>query len=91
MATALQQATLVQSVGSVKEGAATIPIQISGSLTSLDQIQGVPVTAPVTQNSAGTQGASEATTSGAGISQGPPSVAKATTASNSATPAVPAN
>ena len=89
VATALQQATLVQSVGSVKEGAATIPIQISGSLTSLDQIQGVLVTAPVTQNSGGSQGASGATTAGAGTSQGAPSVAKATTASNSATPAVP--
>src|SRR3982074_3547283 len=89
VATALQQATLVQSVGSVKEGAATIPIQISGSLTSLDQIQGVLVTAPLTQNSGGSQGASGATTAGAGTSQGAPSVAKATTAPNSATPAVP--
>ena len=52
-------------------------------------IQGVLVTAPVTQNSGGTQGASGATIAAAGTSQGAPSVAKATTASNSGAPAVP--
>jgi HAE1 family hydrophobic/amphiphilic exporter-1 len=44
VAAALQQAATVQSVGSVKEDGRTIPVQISGSLTSLDQIAGVTVT-----------------------------------------------
>jgi HAE1 family hydrophobic/amphiphilic exporter-1 len=35
---ALQQATLVQSVGSLKDGSAVIPLQVTGSLTSVDQI-----------------------------------------------------
>ena len=38
VAAALQQASIVQSVGSLKQGSATIPLQVSGSLTSLDQI-----------------------------------------------------
>jgi HAE1 family hydrophobic/amphiphilic exporter-1 len=44
VAAALQQATIVQSVGSLKDGSATIPLQVSGSLTSLDQIAKVTVT-----------------------------------------------
>ena len=43
VASALQQATLVQSIGSLKQGSATIPLQISGHLTSLDQISGIVV------------------------------------------------
>lgn len=38
VASALQQATVVQSVGSLKQGTASIPLQVAGSLTSLDQI-----------------------------------------------------
>src|SRR4029077_17691459 len=38
VAQALQQATLVQSIGSLKEGNNVIPLQVSGALTSLDQI-----------------------------------------------------
>src|SRR5712691_5383393 len=41
---ALQQASIVQSIGSLKQGSATIPIQISGALTSLDQIGQITVT-----------------------------------------------
>src|SRR5690348_12011203 len=44
VASALQQATVVQSVGSLKNGNATIPLQVTGSLTSLDQIASVTVT-----------------------------------------------
>ena len=44
VASALQQATIVQSVGSLKQGSATIPLQISGSLTSLEQIAAITVT-----------------------------------------------
>ena len=44
VASALQQASIVQSIGSLKQGSATIPIQISGSLTSLDQIGKITVT-----------------------------------------------
>ena len=44
VASALQQASVVESVGSLKQGSATIPLQISGSLTSLDQIGKVTVT-----------------------------------------------
>src|ERR1700736_5292788 len=44
VAAALQQATVVQSVGSLKQGSATIPLQVSGSLTSLDQISNLTVT-----------------------------------------------
>jgi hydrophobic/amphiphilic exporter-1 (mainly G- bacteria), HAE1 family len=46
VAAALQQASIVQSVGSLKQGSATIPLQVSGSLTSLDQIGKVTVTPP---------------------------------------------
>jgi len=38
VAAALQQASVVESVGSLKEGSATVPLQVKGSLTSLDQI-----------------------------------------------------
>ena len=38
VASVLQQASVVQSVGSIKQGSATIPLQVTGSLTSLDQI-----------------------------------------------------
>jgi hydrophobic/amphiphilic exporter-1 (mainly G- bacteria), HAE1 family len=38
VAAALQQATLVQSIGALKEGNTVVPLQVSGSLTSLDQI-----------------------------------------------------
>jgi HAE1 family hydrophobic/amphiphilic exporter-1 len=38
VAAALQQASIVQSIGSLKQGSATIPLQVSGSLVSLDQI-----------------------------------------------------
>ncbi|HSS94020.1 MAG TPA: efflux RND transporter permease subunit [Candidatus Dormibacteraeota bacterium] len=44
VAAALQQASIVASVGSLKQGSATIPLQVSGSLTSLDQIGKVTVT-----------------------------------------------
>ena len=46
VALALQQASVVESVGSLKQGSATIPLQVSGSLTSLDQIGKVTVTPP---------------------------------------------
>src|SRR5205085_961878 len=46
VASALQQASIVESVGQLKQGSATIPLQVSGSLTSLDQIQRVTVTPP---------------------------------------------
>src|SRR5439155_1376992 len=49
VASALQQATVVQSVGSLKQGSATIPLQVSGFLTSIDQIANitvVPASAP---------------------------------------------
>src|ERR1700716_3191808 len=41
VASALQQASIVQSIGSLKQGSATIPLQVSGSLTSLDHIKSV--------------------------------------------------
>ena len=44
VASALQQASIVQSVGSLKQGSATIPLQVAGALTSLDQIGKVTVT-----------------------------------------------
>jgi HAE1 family hydrophobic/amphiphilic exporter-1 len=44
VAGALQQASIVQSIGSLKQGSATIPIQIVGALTSLDQIGKITVT-----------------------------------------------
>lgn len=46
VASALQQAAVVQSVGSLKQGSATIPLQVSGSLTSLDQIAAITVVPP---------------------------------------------
>jgi HAE1 family hydrophobic/amphiphilic exporter-1 len=44
VAAALQQATAVQSIGSLKQGSTTIPLQVSGALTSVDQIAKVTVT-----------------------------------------------
>lgn len=41
---ALQQAAVVQSVGSLKNGSATIPLEVSGYLTSLDQITSITIT-----------------------------------------------
>ena len=41
VASALQQAAVVQSVGSLRQGSGTIPLQVSGYLTSLDQISGI--------------------------------------------------
>src|SRR6202521_1925414 len=46
VAAALQQSSIVESVGSLKQGSATIPLQVTGSLTSLDQIGKVTVTPP---------------------------------------------
>jgi hydrophobic/amphiphilic exporter-1 (mainly G- bacteria), HAE1 family len=46
VASALQQATLVQSIGALREGNTVIPLQVSGSLTSLDQIGKVLVSPP---------------------------------------------
>src|SRR5438874_8161714 len=43
VASALQQATVVQSVGSLRQGTGTIPIQVSGFLTSLDQISNIAI------------------------------------------------
>jgi HAE1 family hydrophobic/amphiphilic exporter-1 len=43
VASALQQATVVQSVGSLRQGTGTIPLQVSGYLTSLDQISNIVV------------------------------------------------
>ena len=40
---ALQQAAAVQSIGPLKQGSATIPLQVSGSLISLDQIARIQV------------------------------------------------
>jgi HAE1 family hydrophobic/amphiphilic exporter-1 len=45
VAQALQQATLVQSIGSLREGNTVIPLQVSGALTSLDQIGKITVSA----------------------------------------------
>jgi HAE1 family hydrophobic/amphiphilic exporter-1 len=46
VAAALQQSSIVQSIGSLKQGSATIPLQVSGSLTSVDQIGKITVTPP---------------------------------------------
>src|SRR5216684_4489153 len=46
VAAALQQASIVASIGSLKQGSATIPLQVSGSLTSVDQIGKLTVTPP---------------------------------------------
>ena len=43
VASALQQAAVVQSVGSLRQGTGTIPLQVSGYLTSLDQITNIVV------------------------------------------------
>jgi HAE1 family hydrophobic/amphiphilic exporter-1 len=40
---ALQAASAVQSIGSLREGGTTIPLQVAGSLTSLDQITKITV------------------------------------------------
>ena len=48
VASVLQQASIVQSVGSLKNGSATIPLQVTGYLTSLDQIKGITVTPATT-------------------------------------------
>ncbi len=53
VAATLQQAGIVQSVGSLKQGSATIPLQVSGSLTSLDQIAQVTVTPPAAASAGG--------------------------------------
>jgi HAE1 family hydrophobic/amphiphilic exporter-1 len=45
VAAALQQATLVQSIGSLREGNNVIPLQVSGALTSVEQIGKITVTA----------------------------------------------
>jgi HAE1 family hydrophobic/amphiphilic exporter-1 len=46
VASALQQASIVQSIGSLRNGNATIPLQVTGSLTSIDQITGITVAPP---------------------------------------------
>jgi HAE1 family hydrophobic/amphiphilic exporter-1 len=46
VASALQQASIVQSIGSLKQGSATIPLQVTGALTSLDQIKSITVIPP---------------------------------------------
>jgi HAE1 family hydrophobic/amphiphilic exporter-1 len=46
VAAALQQASIVASIGSLKQGSATIPLQVSGSLTSVDQIGKLTITPP---------------------------------------------
>ena len=43
VASVLQQASIVQSVGSLKQGSATIPLQVTGFITSLDQISNIVV------------------------------------------------
>lgn len=89
---ALQQATLVQSVGSLKEGSATIPLQISGSLTSLDQISNLTVTpaggissgsaagSTSSPSPAGAGGSGSASTSAAAAAAGSSSTSGATAA-----------
>ncbi len=44
VASALQAASTVQSIGGLRQGDTTIPLQVAGSLTSLDQIGGIVVT-----------------------------------------------
>ncbi len=44
VAAALQAASTVQSIGGLKQGDTTIPLQVAGSLTSLDQIGKIVVT-----------------------------------------------
>ena len=43
VASTLQQATVVQAVGALRLGTGTIPLQISGFLTSIDQISGIQI------------------------------------------------
>ena len=43
VAAALQAASAVESIGALKQGDTTIPLQVSGSLTSLDQIGAIVV------------------------------------------------
>ena len=43
VAAALQAASAVESIGALKQGDATIPLQVAGSLTSLDQIGAIVV------------------------------------------------
>ncbi|MDP9247303.1 MAG: efflux RND transporter permease subunit, partial [Candidatus Dormibacteraeota bacterium] len=84
---ALQQATVVQSIGSLKEGSATIPLQVSGSLTSLDQISNLTVTPAGSLPSSGAttgSGSPSGATAGSGMSSG----ATAGSASSSGTTAV---
>jgi HAE1 family hydrophobic/amphiphilic exporter-1 len=57
VAAALQQASIVQSVGSLKQGSATIPIEVSGSITSLDQISNLTVVPAITTAPAARKGA----------------------------------
>ena len=56
VAAALQQASIVQSIGSLRSGSTTIPLQISGSLTSLDQISGIVVKPPTVAAATTTKG-----------------------------------
>ena len=69
---ALQQAAVVQSIGSLKQGSATIPLQVSGSLTSLDRISAltVPATAAATGGGASRSAPTSASTASpsAGVS-----------------------
>lgn len=60
VASALQQAAIVQSVGSLKQGSATIPLQVSGFLTSLDQISNI-VVVPASSSASSSSGAAGAT------------------------------
>src|SRR5437660_9249061 len=76
---ALQQATVVQSIGSLRQGSATIPLQVSGSLSSLDQISNLTVTL------AGSPPSSGATT-GSGSPSGATAGSTATTAGSAASP-----
>ena len=53
VASAIQQTGIVQSIGSLKQGSATIPLQIAGSLTSADQIGKITVTPAIPTSKAG--------------------------------------
>ncbi|MBJ7599033.1 efflux RND transporter permease subunit [Candidatus Nephthysia bennettiae] len=82
---ALQQATVVQSVGSLKQGSATIPLQVSGSLTSLDQISNITVAPSAAVPPTGATGAAGAT--GAPRAAGAPAASGATATAAAAAPA----
>jgi HAE1 family hydrophobic/amphiphilic exporter-1 len=58
VASALQQASIVQSVGSLKNGSATIPLQVSGYLTSLAQISNLTIATATSSPSTGAGGKS---------------------------------